>query len=323
MLGFLKVNKRKKELNDEVEKLNQELIEKENIKLRYSSEIDDLIQKKEELEKIIRELIKKENAQRIETENSIKKLVKEEKIQIEKNKLQIKKLRETENFFIESYMDAIDSLSGLDFENFMCEILNKIGFEAVVTKASGDNGADIIAKDNFKKYAIQCKRYTGRVGFDAVKEVHAAKDIYNCDLGVILTNADDFTKEAIENSRKLNIKLWNRDKIKNMLAKAYEIDIYNLEKGKKIIENENIDINDVADDCDEFLIEAIDLVIEIGSASASVIQRNFKVGYARAARIIDQMEERGVISGYQGSKPREVLITKKEWMELKNSINNY
>ena len=77
--------------------------------------------------------------------------------------------------------------------------------------------------------------------------------------------------------------------------------------------------NSEDDEADPFLPEAIEAVIEIGSASASLIQRRFKVGYARAGRIIDQMEARGIISGYQGSKPREVLMTKERWQELKTS----
>ena len=64
------------------------------------------------------------------------------------------------------------------------------------------------------------------------------------------------------------------------------------------------------DDTDPFLMDAIEVVVETGQASTSFIQRRFKVGYARAGRIIDQMEERGIISGYQGSKPREVLMSK-------------
>ena len=83
------------------------------------------------------------------------------------------------------------------------------------------------------------------------------------------------------------------------------------------------------DDTDPFLMDAIDAVVEAGTASTSFIQRKFKVGYARAGRIIDQMEERGIISGYQGSKPREVLMTKERLQELKmgttennNSNNN-
>ena len=71
------------------------------------------------------------------------------------------------------------------------------------------------------------------------------------------------------------------------------------------------------DDVDPFLMEAIEVVVETGQASTSFIQRRFKVGYARAGRIIDQMEERGIISGFQGSKPREVLMSKERWEELK------
>lgn len=71
------------------------------------------------------------------------------------------------------------------------------------------------------------------------------------------------------------------------------------------------------DDIDELLDDAIETVIETGQASAVFIQRRFKVGYARAGRILDQMEKRGIISGYQGSKPRKVLISKEEWQEMK------
>lgn len=75
------------------------------------------------------------------------------------------------------------------------------------------------------------------------------------------------------------------------------------------------------DDTDSLLMEAIDTVVETGQASTSFIQRRFKVGYARAGRIIDQMEERGIISGYQGSKPREVLMSKERLQELKMSTD--
>ena len=73
------------------------------------------------------------------------------------------------------------------------------------------------------------------------------------------------------------------------------------------------------DDADALLNEAIETVVETGQASTSFIQRRFKVGYARAGRIIDQMEERGIISGYQGSKPRQVLMTLEKLNELKMS----
>ena len=73
---------------------------------------------------------------------------------------------------------------------------------------------------------------------------------------------------------------------------------------------------DEDDDTDPFLEDAIKTVIEVGQASTSFIQRRFKVGYARAGRIIDQMEARGIISGYEGSKPRQVLMTMERYQEL-------
>ena len=69
-------------------------------------------------------------------------------------------------------------------------------------------------------------------------------------------------------------------------------------------------------------MDAIETVVETGQASTSFIQRRFKVGYARAGRIIDQMEERGIISGYQGSKPREVLMLKKDGRIKMGKMNN-
>ena len=89
------------------------------------------------------------------------------------------------------------------------------------------------------------------------------------------------------------------------------------------IENSNKTDKEIAaevdpdDDTDPFLMDAIQTVVETGQASTSFIQRRVKVGYARAGRIVDQMEERGVISGYQGSKPREVLMTLEKLQELK------
>ena len=88
-----------------------------------------------------------------------------------------------------------------------------------------------------------------------------------------------------------------------------------IENGNKT--EKEIAQTDEDDETDPFLMDAIQTVVETGQASTSFIQRRFKVGYARAGRIIDQMEERGVISGYQGSKPREVLMTKERWEELK------
>ena len=64
-------------------------------------------------------------------------------------------------------------------------------------------------------------------------------------------------------------------------------------------------------------MEAIDVVMDCGQASVSMLQRRLKLGYSRAARIVDQMEERGIVGPFEGSKPRQILISKDDWREMK------
>ena len=109
------------------------------------------------------------------------------------------------------------------------------------------------------------------------------------------------------------------DFIKQNGTATYSEDILETIENSNKTDKEIAMEKDEEDDTDPFLMDAIETVVETGQASTSFIQRKFKVGYARAGRIIDQMEERGVISGYQGSKPREVLMTLEKLNELKMS----
>ena len=70
-------------------------------------------------------------------------------------------------------------------------------------------------------------------------------------------------------------------------------------------------------DGDELLEQAIAVVVEAGLASTSLLQRRLKVGYARAARLVDEMEEKGIVGPFEGSKPRKVLMTKDQYYERK------
>ena len=103
--------------------------------------------------------------------------------------------------------------------------------------------------------------------------------------------------------------------LKNNGEVTYNEDI--LETIEKANKTEKEIEDDNENDADPLLMDAIETVVETGQASTSFIQRRFKVGYARAGRIIDQMEQRGVISGYEGSKPRQVLWSKETLAELK------
>ena len=73
---------------------------------------------------------------------------------------------------------------------------------------------------------------------------------------------------------------------------------------------------------DELLIQAVDVILETGQASVSMLQRRLKLGYARAARIVDEMEERGIVGPFSGSKPRDLLVTKEQWEQMKNGDGN-
>ncbi|MEE1219047.1 MAG: DNA translocase FtsK [Ruminococcus sp.] len=75
-------------------------------------------------------------------------------------------------------------------------------------------------------------------------------------------------------------------------------------------------------DVDAKMDEAIRCVIDAGQASTSLLQRRLKVGYARAGRMIDDMEQMGVVGPHQGSKPRDVLMTYNEWLERRNILSN-
>jgi S-DNA-T family DNA segregation ATPase FtsK/SpoIIIE len=79
----------------------------------------------------------------------------------------------------------------------------------------------------------------------------------------------------------------------------------------------NAPAEDAGGDYDELIDQATEVVVETGMASVSMLQRRLKLGYARAARLVDQLEDKGIVGPFEGSKPRQVLITKEQWQELK------
>ena len=70
---------------------------------------------------------------------------------------------------------------------------------------------------------------------------------------------------------------------------------------------------------DELLPQAVDVIFDTKQASVSMLQRRLKLGYSRAARIVDQMEEMGIIGPFEGSKPRQILITRDQWLEMQTT----
>lgn len=100
------------------------------------------------------------------------------------------------------------------------------------------------------------------------------------------------------------------DYIKDQKSSSYLKDIF--ETDIKVEKREMAD--------DSLIYEALEVFIEFGHASASLLQRRLRIGYSRAARIVDQLENRGFISGYDGAKPREVLISREDFLKFKKDM---
>ncbi len=104
-------------------------------------------------------------------------------------------------------------------------------------------------------------------------------------------------------------------------AIIHEIEQHAAEKDKQSKGVGGAAPEEAGEDYDELLPSAIEVVVETGMASVSMLQRRLKLGYSRAARLVDQMEEKGVVGPFEGSKPRQVLITKEQWQEMQFKQN--
>ena len=116
--------------------------------------------------------------------------------------------------------DNYDNMDGHDFEYYCADILRKNGFCNVeVTQGSGDHGIDVLAEKDGISYAIQCKCYSSNIGNAAIQQAHTGKSLYRKDIAVVMTNRF-FTQQAINEANELGVKLWDRNKINEMIEKA-------------------------------------------------------------------------------------------------------
>lgn len=106
-------------------------------------------------------------------------------------------------------IEIVDKMTGLEFENFLCMLFSENGYKAEVTKASGDQGADLIVEKFGEKTVVQAKRYSGDVSNSAIQEVVAAKAYYNCSRAMVITNSF-FTKSAVALAQANNVELCDR-----------------------------------------------------------------------------------------------------------------
>ena len=232
----LEVNKEeiKKYINN-----NQEIL---SLISKYQENINQLIKNKNKIRLEIIKLEDKKNRleQITEHEDIINRAIKGEErtfdilsnknntLKKEKEKLQkeleilnskIKSEKEKIDFINKCDFRLIDNLDGFEFEEFCVKLLRFNGYENVInTPKSIDYGIDIIAEKDKVKYAIQCKRYNGKVGNDAIQEAMSGKDYYGCNIAVVLTNSK-FTYNAQKLAKVTGIILWDRDTLQNMIEK--------------------------------------------------------------------------------------------------------
>lgn len=121
---------------------------------------------------------------------------------------------------VRSGIKEIDMMSGYEFEEYLKLLFNQLGYKALLTKKSGDYGADLVLKGK-NKIVVQAKRYKKKnnVGISAVREVYGAKAYYGADEAWVITNSY-YTKQANELACKCNVKLLDRDSLQKFIVQV-------------------------------------------------------------------------------------------------------
>ena len=104
--------------------------------------------------------------------------------------------------------------------------------------------------------------------------------------------------------------------IKNQFEANYDESIIEQIEREPDSSSHQDDSMPISDERDDLFIKAVEMVIDTGQASVAMFQRKFKIGYQRAARLVDRMEEMNIIGPYEGTKPRQVLMTRQEFNEM-------
>lgn len=131
-----------------------------------------------------------------------------------------KRLNSPNDFELPMTMEEIDNMDGLQFEDFLSKLFSKMGYGVQLTKASGDQGADLIIEKYGDRTAVQAKCYTGNVGNAAVQEVIGAKNFYHCSEAIVVSNRY-YTPSAMELAKVNSVDLWNRNKLVQLISEYW------------------------------------------------------------------------------------------------------
>ena len=236
----------------------------------------------------------------------------------------------------------VETLSGVEFEHYCADELRSTGWAATVTKASGDQGVDIIATRGGAKVVIQCKRYAKPVGNKAVQEAIAACAFEDGTHAVVVSTAS-FTTSARTLASKTGVILIGHlelstlaDRLAPRGASAESLrvawaDVGGIPLAKRLraisrtdrqrqfaelFGNEAFSADGrganrglpAGGALDPLFREAAELCIQNQSGSTSLLQRRLGIGFGRSARLIDQLADAGVLDPKSGPKGREVRV---------------
>lgn len=157
-------------------------------------------------------LVTKEEWERVKTSGALLDITVENHVQEKRRPIlpDVEMLRNYE-------LMTVDLMNGSDFETWCAKALIRQGFFMVTqTGKTGDHGVDITAMKDGIKYAIQCKRYSHPLGNTPIQEVYAGKNMYDCQIGVVMTN-QTFTEGAIQLASKTGVLLWDRSRIIHLI----------------------------------------------------------------------------------------------------------
>ncbi|AGF51690.1 sll1429 [Synechocystis sp. PCC 6803] len=136
--------------------------------------------------------------------------------------LDLKKECKEQQKLIESGMDSIDKMDGVDFEKVLLTHFTRMGYRGSLTQQTQDFGADLILMKDRKKYVIQAKRSASAVSVKAIQEILGAKGYYDADIAIVVTN-NSYTENAKELAYRNKVELWDRDKLIEFILESRKI----------------------------------------------------------------------------------------------------
>lgn len=147
----------------------------------------------------------------------IKEILEKYKFELKMNSFENKIENNNEFYPTIEYVDLMD---GQEFEIFLADLFQRLGYRIEITKKTGDQGVDLIIYKNNQSVAVQAKKYSTTVGNFAIQQVVAGQQYYDTDKTIVVTN-NYFTKSCIELAQSTNTILWDRDKLDEMIRLTY------------------------------------------------------------------------------------------------------